>query len=1318
MYKNIIEDINEPVLEGMVKTKPITNFFNLDIQAEKIIRDTGYEFGFGLLSDSVFNRTYSRKDNGISETFPDVIIRVVKGIMSIRKNHYINSGFSWDDLEWRDWAINIGVTMMKMQCLPPGRGLYVCGTDFSYKRGGSAFNNCGFCSTKGGLVKSATWMMDSSMCGCGIGFDTELDENTPFYLHGCAKCRLLNGNENHCNCENDLYVIHDSREGWVKSLNLLLKSYCTKDANNIHFDYSKLRPKGAKIVGFGGVSSGSKPLEKLHKCIRGYFECYEDSKTCPFEAAIKMCRYENDWGLDDNIKIINELKEKHDILYNKKYELEEDLGYIMSEESKKDNDKLSNPEYLSKKKIEYTTEMENVIVELRKCTKTYGMSRLIVDIFNAIGVCVVAGNVRRSSEIALGSNSEFRLLKNFALNPERQGIAHMSNNSVSMKELKDFESIPDIAEQIKVNGEPGILNHLNLGTYGRIGKKNKIGREAEFDHATGINPCLTADTLVSTVNGMRTIKQLIGKQFETTVVGEVAASDKRGFWSNGVNDIFELELENGMKVRATGNHRFLHEELSRKEWRTVDETIKGSKIYLSCDSKVKTIDFNKTEYCEGYICAEHFSSGSTNNDKNVLPIIDGLNCQRVNEELLEADNIDSAVMLYMRINSSSKSIRPGSITCPIFEEVWKRFDTNDVYETGTLSFNIGFLKSIVEKKTEPMGYKGTTPVMSLTRIPLVSLEKLQRLLVSIDVVSEIETVKNVSSLNIYGMELVKLKKVIGFQSENEMFMLQKYSEGERMKNKSVLYTSAVKSIISCGKEEVYDCSIPGINMFGAGGLVSHNCGEISLEGGSTDGSADTGSGEFCNISEVFLPRCDTEDEMINAAKVATFYCSTVSLLPTHWSGTNKIIARNRRIGVGLGGIADFYDRYGLTKLTTIMKMLYKEVRMENKRLAKNSGVNSSLRVTTVKPSGSVSLLTGSTPGIHFPTFSRAIRNVRFASNSEVAKKLIDAGVYYEQDIYDKNTLVFSFPMSYGNTRAATDVSIWEQAAILKSVQRNYSDNSVSVTLYFAEHESKCVADVIADTLPHVKSLSILPHTPEGVYAQSPFVRSTDEEYQRLMKNIKTVDWSDTKEQGLLPSGCDSSSCEISSFKLMVEDANDTKEETEPLDQFKISFDMHTTDLINEEVEEDTPNIAEPPTTETKLEQAANTPLPSKKRKMSFGSECEELDLTDIPKPQPLSSDDRSPLPSSDEESKDEEKTVESGKMEKLIFEPMPVKNTKSTKTANTEDDPYEIICDGNSCRRVLKSEIKTDIVDREPKATDLLISKSADGENERSCASM
>ena len=163
------------------------------------------------------------------------------------------------------------------------------------------------------------------------------------------------------------------------------------------------------------------------------------------------------------------------------------------------------------------------------------------------------------------------------------------------------------------------------------------------------------------------------------------------------------------------------------------------------------------------------------------------------------------------------------------------------------------------------------------------------------------------------------------------------------------YTSNITFIEKLGDASVYDCNVNDIHQFNANGILVHNCGESNLE-----------PFELCNLSEVFPPRCMkstvavNDEELMQAFRYATFYSSTVSLLPTQWEDTNAVIARNRRIGVSMSGIADLVSTVGSAELIRICRAAYKVIRDENTRLAKEAGVPASIRVTVIKPSGSIS----------------------------------------------------------------------------------------------------------------------------------------------------------------------------------------------------------------------------------------------------------------------------------------------------------------------------------------------------------------------------
>lgn len=214
------------------------------------------------------------------------------------------------------------------------------------------------------------------------------------------------------------------------------------------------------------------------------------------------------------------------------------------------------------------------------------------------------------------------------------------------------------------------------------------------------------------------------------------------------------------------------------------------------------------------------------------------------------------------------------------------------------------------------------------------------------------------------------------------------------------------------------------------------CGEITLE-----------DKEVCNLSITCPTRCPDIETWYKAAEYATMYSSTVSLLPTHQSQTNAVIARNRRIGVDIIDGALWVESTGLHKVTKYLRKGYKVVRRTNRWANGQAGVPESIKVTTIKPGGTVSKLAGCVGGIGNPTFNHTKRRIRVAANAPIVPVLEKAGVPRETCVFDPNTLIYSVA-TYQQGTPASRVSLWQQAMMLVTFQREWSDNAVSNTLYF------------------------------------------------------------------------------------------------------------------------------------------------------------------------------------------------------------------------------------------------------------------------------
>jgi ribonucleotide reductase alpha subunit len=290
--------------------------------------------------------------------------------------------------------------------------------------------------------------------------------------------------------------------------------------------------------------------------------------------------------------------------------------------------------------------------------------------------------------------------------------------------------------------------------------------------------------------------------------------------------------------------------------------------------------------------------------------------------------------------------------------------------------------------------------------------------------------------------------------------------------------------------------------------------------------------ELCTLVEVHLNRHDSKEDFLKTLKFAYLYGKTVTLMPTHWQQTNGIMQRNRRIGTSLTGIASFADNSGLPALREWMDEGYQKIRHYDHKYSEWLCVRESVRVTTVKPSGSVSLLSGATPGVHWgPGGEFYLRAIRFGNTDPMLHLFKAAGYKIEPDLVSANTSVVYFPVASGHKRAEKQVSLFEKIGLAATAQKYWSDNGVSVTLSFDnETEKQFVAPALNMYEGQLKAVSFLPMG-NKTYPQQPYTEITREDYNSYVGTIGKIDWSAIYDgvENLEAEGeqyCSTDACEI------------------------------------------------------------------------------------------------------------------------------------------------------------------------------------------------
>jgi adenosylcobalamin-dependent ribonucleoside-triphosphate reductase len=432
----VIEDVGNISEQyfGNIKYDSGEHNFRLDANFLASYSKKRPDFGFNGLGEFVFYRTYSRvKDDGTKESFLDTIRRVVEGCYEIQRRHCRKIHVPWDYNKAQRSAQEMFSRMWDFKFLPPGRGLWMMGTDFMWERGSAALNNCAFVSTDDRIESDPAepfcFLMDMSMLGVGVGFDTK----------GAGKISVYMPEDNVYD-----HVVEDSREGWVNSVRLLIWSYTkTPGMGRVRFNYDSIRQAGSDIKGFGGKASGPAILRDLHSLIRDHFE-RKIGETLSSVDITDLMNYIGRCVVAGNVRRTAEIAfgEPHDESY---CSMKNPLATLMDSDHK-------------------------AFYEVTGKIYARGSSEVSIEDFTDSDGSLLIPEERLAPAIKTWN----------ALNHHRWA----SNNSIFAYVGMDYRYV---GQQIASNGEPGLMWLDNMRDYGRL----VDGRQPGIDgRVKGGNPCL------------------------------------------------------------------------------------------------------------------------------------------------------------------------------------------------------------------------------------------------------------------------------------------------------------------------------------------------------------------------------------------------------------------------------------------------------------------------------------------------------------------------------------------------------------------------------------------------------------------------------------------------------------------------------------------------------------------------------------------------------------------------------------------------------------------------------------------------------------
>ena len=283
-------------------------------------------------------------------------------------------------------------------------------------------------------------------------------------------------------------------------------------------------------------------------------------------------------------------------------------------------------------------------------------------------------------------------------------------------------------------------------------------------------------------------------------------------------------------------------------------------------------------------------------------------------------------------------------------------------------------------------------------------------------------------------------------------------------------------------EERPDPSIVGVNP----------CAEIPLA-----------NRESCNLSELYLPMIDSKEELIDVTLLLYKVQKAIAALPYLDPTSDDITSANMRLGLGITGVTQAMDKIDWLDDT------YTALRAFDAKWSAERGWPESVRLTTIKPSGTLSLLPGVTPGVH-PAFSQYfVKRMRMASSDVLVNYCKRKGFYVEplrnfDGTEDDRTVVVEFPCAFPEgTVLAEDMTALQQMDLVRLLQREWADNAISVTVYYRSEELDEIREYLAEHWSEMKSVSFLLHSEHG-FDQAPMGELTKEEYETVLSTTSAL----------------------------------------------------------------------------------------------------------------------------------------------------------------------------------------------------------------------
>ena len=286
--------------------------------------------------------------------------------------------------------------------------------------------------------------------------------------------------------------------------------------------------------------------------------------------------------------------------------------------------------------------------------------------------------------------------------------------------------------------------------------------------------------------------------------------------------------------------------------------------------------------------------------------------------------------------------------------------------------------------------------------------------------------------------------------------------------------------------------------------------------------------ETCCLSTVFLTNIESYNELLEILALSYRMNKHSLALKCSLKETESIVHQNMRMGIGMAGVLQATEEQ-----RSWLKDAYVWLRNYDIQYSKQHNFPISIKLTTEKPDGTLALLPGVTPGVHpNPAGPYYIRRVRMQIGSPLIEVCRKCGYHIEPQIgfdgsVDRNTVVISFPCKIPETTpVAKNYTYTEQLDTVRRLQKEWSDNSVSCTVYYRKEDLNGIKQYLKNHLRHeIKSISFLLYSDHG-FKQAPYEDITKEQYEEMIKNVTPITSVEVNDDTFEISECGAGGCPI------------------------------------------------------------------------------------------------------------------------------------------------------------------------------------------------